>query len=82
MRLKALCLAALLAAPAFAELTTYQVDPVHSSVTFTIRHLVSEVEGRFREFEGTVKYDPKNVPASSASFNEFNLIMTPSLCET
>ncbi|MBX3170353.1 MAG: YceI family protein [Candidatus Eremiobacteraeota bacterium] len=68
MSLKALCLAALLAAPAMAELTTYQVDPVHSSVTFTIRHLVSEVEGRFRDFEGTVKYDPKNVPASSVNF--------------
>lgn len=68
LRLKALCLAALMAAPAFAELSTYQVDPVHSSVTFTIRHLVSEVEGRFREFEGTVKYDPQNVPASSVNF--------------
>lgn len=68
MSLKALCLAALLAVPALAEVTTYQVDPVHSSVTFSIRHLVSEVEGRFRDFEGTVKYDPKNVPASSVNF--------------
>ena len=55
MSLKALALAALLAAPGFAEVSTYQVDPAHSSVTFTIRHLVSEVEGRFREFDGTVK---------------------------
>ena len=68
LRLKAFALAALLALPAFAELTTYQVDPVHSSVTFSIRHLVSEVEGRFRDFEGTIKYDPKNVPASSVNF--------------
>ena len=65
---KSLCLAALLAVPAFAELSTYDVDPVHSSVTFDIRHMVSEVEGRFREFAGSVKYDPANVPASSVAF--------------
>ena len=68
MSLKALALAALLAAPGFAEVSTYQVDPAHSSVTFTIRHLVSEVEGRFREFDGTVKYDPQNVAGSSVNF--------------
>jgi polyisoprenoid-binding protein YceI len=34
---------------------TYQVDPVHSQVGFTVRHLVAaKVRGAFTEFEGTV----------------------------
>lgn len=70
--MKAFCLSALLAAglafPALAAPTTYEVDPAHSSVTFDIRHLVSEVTGRFREFSGTVVYDPANVPASKVNF--------------
>ena len=34
---------------------TWTIDPVHSSVGFTIRHLmVSKVRGRFGTFEGTV----------------------------
>jgi polyisoprenoid-binding protein YceI len=61
-------LSAGLLAPAAAEVSTYEIDPAHTNVTFTIRHLVSEVEGRFREFEGVVKYDPKNVASSSVEF--------------
>lgn len=37
---------------------TYEIDPVHSSVTFKVRHLISKVDGRFREFSGTVVGDP------------------------
>lgn len=70
--MKALCLSALLAAMPFtsalAAPTTYEVDPSHSSVTFGIRHLVSEVQGRFREFSGTVVYDPADVAASKVNF--------------
>lgn len=34
---------------------TYVVDPVHSSVEFSVRHLmVSKVKGRFDEFGGTI----------------------------
>jgi polyisoprenoid-binding protein YceI len=54
--------------PASAELSTYEVDPAHSSVVFDVRHLVSQTEGRFREFVGTIKYDPKNVRDSSVEF--------------
>ncbi|MBS2038213.1 YceI family protein [bacterium] len=61
-------LSASLVMPARAELSTYEIDPAHTNVTFTIRHLVSEVEGRFRDFQGTIKYDPKNVPSSSVEF--------------
>lgn len=33
---------------------TWTVDPAHTSVTFSIRHLMSKVRGRFTEVAGTV----------------------------
>ena len=34
---------------------TWTVDPVHSEVSFTVRHMmVSKVRGRFDKFEGTI----------------------------
>ncbi|HWG02804.1 MAG TPA: YceI family protein [Trebonia sp.] len=34
---------------------TWQIDPVHSEVGFTVRHMmVSKVRGRFDKFEGTI----------------------------
>lgn len=56
---KILPLAALfaVAAPAVrAEI--YEIDPVHSSVGFRIRHLVGKVPGRFTKFAGTISYEP------------------------
>jgi polyisoprenoid-binding protein YceI len=44
---------------------TYTIDPVHSSVGFTIRHFVSKVPGSFTKFSGTIKYDAANPAASS-----------------
>ena len=44
------------AAPAGAR--TYTIDRSHSSVGFRIRHLVSNVDGRFKDFGGMVVYDP------------------------
>jgi len=34
---------------------TYKIDPVHSSVGFSVRHMViSNVKGKFQEFGGTI----------------------------
>ena len=55
--LAGLVVLAMQAAPPLAP-STFQIDPVHSSVTFKIRHIVSKVEGRFREFSGSVVGDP------------------------
>jgi polyisoprenoid-binding protein YceI len=34
---------------------TWQIDPVHSEVSFSVRHMmVSKVRGSFTEFEGTI----------------------------
>jgi len=42
-----------------AEEKTFQVDPVHSSVQFRIRHLYSMFAGRFNKFEGTISGNPE-----------------------
>lgn len=39
----------------------YSIDNSHSSVGFSIRHLVSNVHGSFQKFSGTVDLDEKNL---------------------
>jgi polyisoprenoid-binding protein YceI len=56
----------LISAPfASAAPTTWTIDPNHSSVEFSIRHLFSKVPGKFTKFSGTIVYDGANAPASS-----------------
>lgn len=62
----AVVLTALAALPLRAD--TFTIDPAHSEVTFQIRHLVSQVRGRFNDFTGTIQMDPKNLPSSSVEF--------------
>src|SRR2546426_11912261 len=34
---------------------TYKVDPLHTSVSFSVRHLgINSVKGKFKEFEGAL----------------------------
>ena len=51
--------AAVLAADAPAPLAagTYAIDVSHSELTFRIRHLVSRVNGAFRDWKGTITVD-------------------------
>jgi polyisoprenoid-binding protein YceI len=51
------------ASPAAVE--TYNIDPVHSSVGFLIRHILSKVPGRFTQFSGTITVDRDNLENSS-----------------
>ena len=47
-------------------LITYDIDPAHSSVHFSVRHLMlSNVRGEFGKVSGTVKYDPQNPESST-----------------
>jgi polyisoprenoid-binding protein YceI len=58
--LKRLSLAVLLAVPvaAHAATDTYAVDPMHSSVNFTVDHLgLTNIYGRFNKFTGTFAVD-------------------------
>jgi polyisoprenoid-binding protein YceI len=66
--LQVLSLSLLLPALAAADPVTYKVDADHSGVGFSIRHFVSNVSGRFRDFDGVVKYDKANPAASSVEF--------------
>jgi polyisoprenoid-binding protein YceI len=59
--LAALALAAL---PALAQ-DTYKIDPVHSEVSFKIRHLLAKTSGRFAKFSGTIKVDTADITKSS-----------------
>jgi polyisoprenoid-binding protein YceI len=64
----ALLLALSVPALASAAPVVFKIDPDHSSVAFSIRHFVSNVPGRFKEFEGTIKYDKQNPAASAVQF--------------
>lgn len=46
-----------LAAAAALPAETYTIDPVHSSLGFNLRHLVSKFSGSFTKVSGTVNYD-------------------------
>jgi polyisoprenoid-binding protein YceI len=49
------------AAVSFGQAQQYQIDPVHSSATFKVKHmLVSTVVGRFSDISGTIAYDEKD----------------------
>jgi polyisoprenoid-binding protein YceI len=58
-------LAAALVSSASAAVETYTIDPVHSSVGFSIRHFFSKVPGRFTRFSGTITVDRDNLENSS-----------------
>ena len=49
-----------------AAAETYQLDPVHTSVVFRVKHLgVTYVYGRFNDASGTIVFDP-NAPENSS----------------
>jgi polyisoprenoid-binding protein YceI len=53
------------ASPAHAQATTWQVDPVHTSTQFGVKHMmVSTVRGQFTSTSGTVVWDGKD-PSSA-----------------
>ena len=64
-RLPTLFLVFVFALTASAAVETYTIDPVHSSVGFSIRHFVSKVPGRFTKFDGTITVDRDNLENSS-----------------
>jgi polyisoprenoid-binding protein YceI len=47
-----------------AAVRPLEIDRSHSEVAFQVRHLLSKVRGRFREFNGTIEFDEAN-PQSS-----------------
>ncbi len=45
---------------------TYALDTDHTTVSFKVRHLLSNVQGNFRKFEGRFVYDPDKPEAWQA----------------
>ena len=43
---------------------TYAFDKAHTAIGFRIRHTVSKVYGRFKDFDGTIEIDRQNPSAS------------------
>jgi polyisoprenoid-binding protein YceI len=61
-------IAALAAAPAFAEAEKYTLDASHSQVVFTYNHLgFSTTYGMFSGFNGEIMFDQANPAASSVA---------------
>ena len=47
----------------------YKVDPGHSLIGFSVRHFeISFVRGRFKEFNGMIRYDAADVTKSTVEF--------------
>jgi polyisoprenoid-binding protein YceI len=64
-----------LVSSAIAAPETYKIDPVHSSITFKVRHLFSFVTGKFTKFDGTFTVDADAVDQANVSA----AVQTPSI---
>jgi polyisoprenoid-binding protein YceI len=59
-------LAGVLAFPAAAATTTWQIDPAHTAAGFAVKHLmISTVRGQFKGITGTVTWDDQDNSKSS-----------------
>ena len=52
-----------------AALTRWQIDQSHSNVKFTVTHMVvSEVEGSFKKFDGTIEHSQPDLSDAKVTF--------------
>jgi polyisoprenoid-binding protein YceI len=57
-----------LAAPVMAQTSTWNIDPNHSEVDFTVKHMsLSNVHGRFGGIKGSITMDDADMAKSSVS---------------
>ena len=47
---------------------TYKIDKAHSEAVFQVRHLLTKVQGRFTDFEGTIQFNEAAPEQSSVNF--------------
>lgn len=63
----ALLVALLTASASFAQ--TWGIDVAHSQIGFSVKHMViSNVSGKFTDFDGTIAFDGKNLAAGTVEF--------------
>jgi polyisoprenoid-binding protein YceI len=61
-----IALAATLAVPSPAAVTTWQIDPAHTAAGFSVKHMmISTVRGQFKGVTGTVNWDDQDISKSS-----------------
>lgn len=52
-----------------AGASAWRIDQAHSSIHFTIKHIYSNVNGHFGDFEGQIVFDPDNLDRSRFDFS-------------
>ncbi|MBS2030556.1 MAG: polyisoprenoid-binding protein [Deltaproteobacteria bacterium] len=61
MKRMMLAMSLLVGAPALAHASSYEIDPVHTTTGFSVKHMmVATVHGRFEKVSGTVSIDDAN----------------------
>lgn len=55
---------------------TWVIDPAHSEVGFTVRHLMSKVRGQFRDFEGSLTIADNPLESSAYASIELSSVDT------
>ena len=64
--------------PSLARAATWTLDPAHTSVQFSVRHLmVSTVRGAFGKLTGTVQVDEKDLTRSKIQAPSTPPVSTP-----
>ncbi|MFI5092926.1 MAG: YceI family protein [Candidatus Acidiferrum sp.] len=59
-------LAAALSLPSAAATSTWEIDPMHSSAQFAVKHLaISTVRGAFTSVKGSVQFDSQDITKST-----------------
>lgn len=53
---------------AAAAAEVYTIDPTHSEVSFQVRHLVTQVRGKFGDYQGRIEIDPAKLENSKVDF--------------
>jgi len=66
-RLLALLATLALFASARAEVETYKIDPVHSSIGYNLRHILSKFTSSFTKVSGDITIDRENLEKSSVT---------------
>jgi polyisoprenoid-binding protein YceI len=55
---------------------TWQLDPAHTAIGFTVRHLISKVRGTFEDFEGEIVIAENPLESEASATVQLNSINT------
>lgn len=55
---------------------TWKIDPTHSEVGFSVRHLMSKVRGKFEEFEGEIVTDESGLGSIASATIQLSSVNT------